>query len=82
MNLQMMSAVFLTQRDDNILNTATEILFVLGLLKGDFLLVVWGRLGTELAAVFDTLFHRSEEGWVTMQTTILVLWVEWRCRLV
>jgi hypothetical protein len=82
MNLQMMSAVFLTQRDDNILNTATEILFVLGLLKGDFLVVVWGRLGTELAAVFDTLFHRSKEGWVTMQTTILVLGVEWRCRLV
>jgi hypothetical protein len=82
MNLQMMSAVFLTQRDDNILDTTTEILFVLGLLKRDFLLVVWRRLGTELAAVFNTLFHSAKEGRVTMQTAILVLGVEWRCRLV
>jgi hypothetical protein len=82
MNLRMMSAFFLTQSGEDLLDTTTEILFVLGLLKGDFLLVVWGRLGTELAAVFDTLFHRPKEGWMAMQTTILVLGVEWRCRLV
>jgi hypothetical protein len=75
-----MSALFLTQKGDDILDTTTEILFVLGLLKGDFLLVVWGRLGTELTTVFDTLLHSPKEGWMAMQTTILVLGVEWRCR--
>jgi hypothetical protein len=82
MNLRTMSVFFLTQRDDDILNTTTEILFVLGLLKSDFLFVVRGRLGTKLAAVFDTLLHRPKECRVAMKTAVLVLGVERRCRLV